>query len=149
MSEINFRSTEATSQTATQTKTREKKGSDLDKDDFLKLLVAQLRHQDPLNPMEDKDFIAQTAQFSSLEQMKNLNTTIATTSAMGMIGKQINFVDNKTGTVYTGVVNSVSIKDSEPYLIIKEGDVTVAVKLDTVVAVGNPGTEKSTDKSSE
>ena len=44
----------------------------LGKDDFLQLLVTKLEHQDPLNPMEDEDFIAQLAQFSSLEQMYNI-----------------------------------------------------------------------------
>lgn len=49
------------------------KNNDLDKDAFLRLLVTQLRSQDPLSPMEDREFIAQMAQFSSLEQMQNLN----------------------------------------------------------------------------
>lgn len=49
------------------------KGSALDKDAFMLLLVTQFKHQDPLNPMEDKDFIAQLSQFSSLEQLMNLN----------------------------------------------------------------------------
>lgn len=54
----------------------------LDKDAFLKLLVTQLRHQDPLNPIEDKEFISQMAQFSSLEQMQNMGKTMADTNAL-------------------------------------------------------------------
>lgn len=53
---------------------------DLDKNAFLRLLTVQLSNQDPLNPMEDREFIAQLAQFSALEQMQNLNTTIRVTS---------------------------------------------------------------------
>ena len=52
------------------------KGSNLDKDSFMLLLVTQFKYQDPLNPMDDKEFIAQMAQFSSLEQLMNLNTSM-------------------------------------------------------------------------
>ena len=57
---------------------------DLDKLDFLNLLVTQLQHQDPLDPMDDKEFVAQLAQFSSLEQLTNISSGIdGLSTAMG------------------------------------------------------------------
>jgi len=53
---------------------RTAKGDSLGKSDFLLLLVTQFKYQDPLNPMDDKEFVAQLSQFSSLEQLMNLNT---------------------------------------------------------------------------
>lgn len=55
-----------------------KASSELNKDTFLQLLVTQMKNQDPLNPMEDREFISQMAQFSALEQMQNLNTSMTT-----------------------------------------------------------------------
>lgn len=54
----------------------ETRKNDLDKDAFLRLLTTQLANQDPLNPIEDKEFIAQLAQFTSLEQMQTLNKNV-------------------------------------------------------------------------
>jgi len=78
----------------------------LGKDDFLELLVAKLTHQDPLNPLEDEQFVAQLAQFSSLEQLQNVNEslgqslewdylqmqTINNTMATSLIGKEVKAV---------------------------------------------------------
>lgn len=85
------------------------KGSNLDKDSFMLLLVTQFKYQDPLNPMEDKEFIAQMAQFSSLEQLMNLNTgmeglTTATNNqqmlnATSYIGKLVSVAGNSIGKV--------------------------------------------------
>ncbi|MDR3357766.1 MAG: flagellar hook assembly protein FlgD [Desulfovibrio sp.] len=87
----------------------QKKGSVLDKDSFLLLLVTQFKYQDPLNPMDDKEFVAQMSQFSSLEQLMNLNTgmeglTQATgnqqmINATSYIGKQVTVTGSDIGKV--------------------------------------------------
>ena len=85
----------------------------LDKDDFLKILITQLRHQDPTKPMEDREFIAQMAQFSSLEQMTNmsrqfteLTATLKGAQAMNLIGREVEIV-NGDSTV-GGTVDAVT-----------------------------------------
>ncbi|SDK45434.1 flagellar hook assembly protein FlgD [Natronincola ferrireducens] len=80
--------------------------SNLDKDAFLNLLVTQLKNQDPLNPMEDRDFIAQMAQFSALEQMQNLNETVKTTKET--ISQHITMMNNNMVKSQTEIANILS-----------------------------------------
>ena len=69
---------------------------ELGKDDFLQLLIAQLTHQDPTSPMEDTQFIGQMAQFSSLEQMTNMNKNFAALSDMLTGSSAVNMVGKKS-----------------------------------------------------
>jgi len=84
----------------------------LDRDDFLKILMTQLQHQDPSQPLDDKEFIAQMAQFSSLEQMTNmsqgfskLNGLLASSEAAGFLGKSVEIQDGDQ--TVTGLVTEV------------------------------------------
>jgi hypothetical protein len=108
--------------------------NNLGKDDFLKLLVTQLKYQDPLNPMEDRDFIAQTAQFSALEQMQNLYSVNQLQQATGLIGRHIKAEVYTTPglpeTVY-GQVMGVRSASGQTYLVLDGGR---EVKADDLVA---------------
>lgn len=64
----------------------------LGKEEFFEMLIAQLKYQDPLNPMDGTDFTAQLAQFSSLEQLSNMNTSLETVAANQLVSNQVNAV---------------------------------------------------------
>ena len=100
------------------------KNSAMGKDQFLKLFVAQLQHQDPMNPMQDQDFMGQMASFSTLEQVTNLakaNEAIATNSALsqsvGLIGRTVTWTAADK-TTHTGVVEKVNQTDGKPALTV-------------------------------
>lgn len=94
--------------------------STLGKDDFLKLLVTQLRYQDPMSPMDNKEFVAQLAQFSALEQMKNLNQTNLLNYAMGLEGKTV-IANDAQGNAVQGLVDQVRMQDGQVMLRINQG----------------------------
>lgn len=98
----------------------------LNKDAFLKLLVTQLRYQNPLEPMDDKEFISQMAQFSSLEQAQNTNKIARINSAYGMVGKLISAtISTETGELQevAGIVDSARIIGNEAYLVVDSKEV--------------------------
>lgn len=86
---------------------------ELGKDDFLKLLITQLQNQDPTSPMENTEFIAQMAQFSSLEQMTNMSTEFTKLAnmlnsgeAVSLLGRSVEVVSGDTSI--SGVVEAVT-----------------------------------------
>jgi flagellar basal-body rod modification protein FlgD len=120
---------DATSITSTSTpvavtQTASGKNAEMGKDQFLKLFVAQLQHQDPMNPMEDSDFMGQMASFSTLEQVTNLATAneaiaanLQLSQSVGLIGRTVTWTDEADVT-HTGVVEKVSQQDGNPVLTI-------------------------------
>ena len=94
----------------------------LGKDDFLKLLITQLSYQDPTAPVQDKEFIAQMAQFSTLEQMTSMSADFAKLTAMlsgseasGALGKNVELLDGDR--VVQGPIKAVTRGDMPTVLI--------------------------------
>lgn len=120
-------------------------GSALGKDEFLKILLTQLKYQDPLEPMDDKEFISQMASFSALEQMTNLNTSftdlaktvndtllpnLVLQQSINLIGKEVSYTSNTDdagGTeTLVGTIQSVILKQGVPYYLINNKEVAIA-----------------------
>lgn len=104
--------------------------STLGKDQFLKILITQLQNQDPMQPMEDKEFIAQMAQFSSVEQLMNMSAQLTALnqslgSVSGLIGKDITWTDAETKMPKSGNVASIVVSSGVQYAVV--GDERVAL----------------------
>lgn len=92
--------------------------NELGKDDFLQLLVAQMRFQDPLKPLENREFIAQLAQFSALEQMMNVGQATNLTYGMSMLGKKV-YGTTPEGDSIEGTAMSVRLVNNVPMVKVK------------------------------
>lgn len=100
------------------------RSSAVSKQEFLQLLVAQLRNQDPLKPMENQEFIAQLAQLQTLEQMETLVSasqlsleTQTINQSLELLGQQVEYYSDDD-TVQSGVVQSVQVSGGLPTLIV-------------------------------
>jgi flagellar basal-body rod modification protein FlgD len=109
------------------------------KDDFMKLLVAQLKNQDPMKPMDDKEFVTQLAQFSSLEasqkmteQIEALTSSSMLVQAATLIGKQAT-AKLTTGETVTGAISQVKMQDGLPVAVINGKDVDTSL----ITQIGN------------
>jgi flagellar basal-body rod modification protein FlgD len=99
-----------------------KPGGQMGKDEFLKILITQLSHQDPTQPMEDKEFIGQMAQFSSLEQMTNMSEAVgkvaellARSQALSILGSTVSLADGSENV--SGIVEEVTGGDFPQILV--------------------------------
>ena len=113
----------------------------LDRDAFMKLLVSQLEHQDPLSPVANEDFVAQLATFSSLEQLEGLNQNVVAmialnqsnallsqlTQSSALIDKEVSWFDPATQGERSGTVEAVKIVDGLAVLRIDGQDVPLAL----------------------
>ncbi|MBO8141050.1 MAG: flagellar hook capping protein [Firmicutes bacterium] len=104
-------------------------GGELGKDEFLRLLITQLRYQDPIDPVSDQEFLAQMAQFSALEQMNNVAAQLERLAdfelRLGVLGQAVSLLnrtvvlnDPDTGGTVTGRVEAVKLEDGEPVVVV-------------------------------
>ena len=101
---------------------KEKTNNNLDKDDFLNLLVAQMKYQDPLEPQSNTEYVSQLATFTQVEATENMAHTAESLEAGGLIGKTVimrptNSVTGETSDV-VGVVDYMMKEGSNIYLAI-------------------------------
>lgn len=125
---------ESASQTSLK-KANEKSGSDMDKDAFLQLLVAQMKYQDPMEPTSNTEYIAQYAQFSQVEAISNMATSMDLSRASSLVGQEV-YIKTTGSTGNTdyiqGKVDYVVYEGGKPYLSINENLYSID-DLDTVV----------------
>ena len=115
----------------------------LGQDEFLQLLVVQMRNQDPMKPVSDTEFIAQMAQFSNLEQTKTMSSDIkqlrqstAFNQATALMGNQVRLLSGES-TFTKGIVTDLTVKDGEVSLIVNGK----TYELGKVVSVSSEETE--------
>ena len=100
-----------------------------DKDTFLKLLVAQLKYQDPSNPADSTQFLAQTAQFTQVEKLGDIADLLKSqrlTGVSGLVGHNVTYMD-ENGAQQSGVISAAKLNgDSEPMLRIGNTDVQLS-----------------------
>jgi flagellar basal-body rod modification protein FlgD len=124
-----------------------------DKNAFTKLLVAQLQNQDPMAPQDNQAMVAQLAQFSSLEQMQQLNQNIMglavlqqtnavmsqLTQSAALIGQNVTYTDPTTNAALTGTVDKVKIVDGVATLEINGQDVPLGNVTEILGPADNSG----------
>ena len=132
------------------------KKKELDKDAFLSLLVTQMQYQDPLSPMDNTEYLAQLAQYSSLEQMtnvasklgdvyslvENIDSSVLVGQLSGMIGKDIQWSADDGKSFYEGKVAGVSVTDGKTSVIATVkgpdgSDMSTKVDISNITRVGN------------
>ena len=116
--------------------------NDIDKDAFMKLMVAQLKYQDPLSPADPQQFLAQSAQFSAVEKLEHIAKQVseqtwamALNTAGGLVGKEITFL-RMDGTTGKGVVTSATT-DPDGIVLNVNGE-EVPLGAITTIAPGTP-----------
>lgn len=116
--------------------------STIDQEDFIRLFLAQLQFQDPLEPVDNREFLAQLAQFSALEQSRQLSENTASMLAMsasdqavGLLNRQVDLTN--LGVTRSGTVVAVQFGSAGPELSVRDatGSVSTGIRLSQISLV--------------
>jgi flagellar basal-body rod modification protein FlgD len=158
MSSVDVSSTLSSMQSATAaTKAEQKAASgttkEIDQDSFLQLLIAQLQNQDPMSPMDNSQFLSQTAQFTQVSEMQKLNQSNSFAQASDLIGKVVTLNDaNNNNSEVTGTVTEARITDDSTSVVIDGKEYSTkyikSVKDQTSTSTTSSSTGTTADSSS-
>ena len=112
--------------------------------DFMKLLATQFQEQDPLKPMDDTAFIAQTAQFTALQQATTLTSQVSQMAANDYIGRTVSVNNPSNGQITTGQVTSVDTSGATPQIVINGAEYQLA----NITAIAPPTAPSSSTTTS-
>jgi flagellar basal-body rod modification protein FlgD len=103
------------------------------RDDFLRMFVTQLKHQSPLDPLKGHEFVAQLAQFTSLEQLTNLNISFSDMlkfqqlfEGSGLIGRNATYLGTDTDGESQGMIDGVKVSDGEIVALIQSEEIPIS-----------------------
>lgn len=99
-------------------------GGKLGSADFLRILTTQLKYQDPMKPMDDREFIAQMAQLSSLDQLSEQTRWARLTYGLGLMGQRVAYVGDD-GTLQSGLVTAVRIEGQRTLLSVDSQELPI------------------------
>ncbi len=132
--------------------------ANLDKDTFLQLLVAQMKYQNPLEPVNSQEYLSQAAQYASVEQLENMAESQAqlrsmqmVTIATGLVGQEVTAFHDLTGEELTGIVDTVRF-GAEPILIVDGAEIPLSSVLSVTAApatTADPAITPAVDPTSE
>jgi len=117
--------------------------------DFLRLLTTQLEYQNPLDPVDNAEFIGQMAQFSNLQQVidlnekfiefsksfASLNTYTLQNQALSLLNKEVDFIDRRTSESLTGKVQKIRFIEGVPIITVVHPQGTSEIELDAITTV--------------
>jgi len=123
--------TSITNNTTNQTSTNLTSALDntLGKEDFLKLLIAQMKNQDPLNPVQNEEFVAQLAQFSSLEQMQNMNENLTKSTNSDLLMAQ-----SISNSMLTNLIGKEVVLQTDSIQLAESGETEIGYRADKAAA---------------